>query len=313
MEYITDGAVGAWLRDGMYGGPGTWPGAVGGTVPRGFARYARVFHPAHRERPVGIPWPPLPYDDHGDAWEAFFAENPVIDCESVTWEQTAQAMGTIMHPGAQWEQLVLPCVIVAGEDGPRDAEGWRYRSPDQGEMPPETLATLAGVLSRYTSTPDDGVAAVWEGFDSPVRNMVTSLRLPGRDYVLFRACVRVFADQDWVLDAPWRERELEERGFSPQAQTPSLLWPKDHAWVMACDVDLDSTIIAGSTELVEALCAEADIEVLPVEPTQRIDRDADTVNRAVASMGFPLTPGRVPRALRNSGKRNASARKRKGA
>src|SRR3954447_16541480 len=104
MEWTADVAAGDWVRDRLDDGP-AWGATIHGVVPRGFAAYARVFHPATRDRPVGMPWPPLPYLRHAKEWERFHAARPEIDTERVTWDATAAAFGTIMHPMAQWRRL----------------------------------------------------------------------------------------------------------------------------------------------------------------------------------------------------------------
>ena len=103
--------------------------------------------------------------------------------------------------------------------------------------------------------------------------------LPGRDHVLFSAAPRAFADPDWVLQAPWRDLPGEEHGFPPAAQSPSILWPEDHAWVMASEVDFDSTIVAGSPDLIAAICADERLEALPLPEGADLTWDADAVNR----------------------------------
>ncbi|QDE36395.1 hypothetical protein FIV50_17365 [Microbacterium foliorum] len=104
-------------------------------------------------------------------------------------------------------------------------------------------------------------------------------RLPDRDHVLFRGAIGAFANQDWVLDVPWRDRPGEEHGFAPSAQTPSILWPDDHAWVMVSEIDHDSTIVAGSTELVAAICADERLEAFLIPENADLTWDADEVNR----------------------------------
>lgn len=103
--------------------------------------------------------------------------------------------------------------------------------------------------------------------------------LPGRDHVLFSAAPRAFADPDWVLQVPWRDLPGEEHGFPPAAQSPSILWPEDHAWVMASEVDFDSTIVAGSPDLIAAICADERLEALPLPEGADLTWDADAVNR----------------------------------
>lgn len=138
-------------------------------VPRGFRAYARLFHPAHRDRPVGTPWPPLPYARHRREWEAFQQSLPEIDSERVTWATVAAAFSAptrpvTMHPLAQWSRLVdVDQFAEVQEDGPRDAQGWRYSDPAQGSLELDLVAAASTHLASHTQTPDAGYVAVWEG------------------------------------------------------------------------------------------------------------------------------------------------------
>lgn len=105
------------------------------------------------------------------------------------------------------------------------------------------------------------------------------LELPDRSHVLFSAAPAAFADSRWILDAPWRDRQAEARGFEPAAEHPSILWPADHAWVMVSEIDFDSTIVAGSNELIRAICADPAIEALPIREGASLHWDADDINR----------------------------------
>jgi len=105
------------------------------------------------------------------------------------------------------------------------------------------------------------------------------LRLPGRDHVLFRGAVSEFSDPDWILHVPWRDREAERHGFPPAAQSPSLVWPDDRAWVLVTEVDHDSTLVAGSVELIAEICGDDRLEALPVPENADLSWDADEVNR----------------------------------
>lgn len=93
----------------------------------------------------------------------------------------------------------------------------------------------------------------------------------GRTYVLFEAGASDLAEPSWVDRAPW-VRPVGE------PQTPSILWPDDHAWVLATEIDYDSTLVAGSAELVRELLATPGLEVLAISPTSRLTQDGDTVN-----------------------------------
>jgi hypothetical protein len=105
------------------------------------------------------------------------------------------------------------------------------------------------------------------------------LRLPDRDHILFRAGADAFADPEWMLHVPWRDRPAEAHGFPPSAQSPSLIWPDDRTWVMVSEVDYDSTIVAGSPELIRAICTDPRLEALVLRENADLTWDADEVNR----------------------------------
>jgi hypothetical protein len=334
MEWTAEVDAGDWLRERI---DDPWRGTMHDVVPRGFPAYARVFHPATRDRPVGAAWPTEPYSDRR-AWDAFHSAHPdlVVDNERVTWAATAAALGRTMHAGAQWAAIARFDPRANRENDPRDAAGWRYSDPEQGGMPPDVVAALADVLVRHTSAPRDGWAALWEGhgdlvghfgvgpsrvffqvedadgpadpdlaqhnamlgrslkdrFNSVFRKPTwqdgilprdvsegARLRLPGRDYVLFRGDVSELAHPEWVLHVPWRDRESEEHGLPPSAHAPGILWPADRAWVSVTEVDFDSTIVGGTDELIRALCADPRLEALPIRAGADLSWDADEVNR----------------------------------
>jgi len=333
MEWTADVAPGAWIRERL-DDPSTGMLAF---IPSGFEAYARIFHPAERDRPVGRPWPGVPYGAHHKEWEAFQAAQPEIESERVTWATAARAFGTTMHAQASWDHLVERFREVQGEDGPRDAEGWRYGRPMWGQLAAGELAAAASLLAVHTATPDDAYIGVWDGWgglvggmgqgpsrvlfamssasdspDDPVsaqhedflehsaRDQLNSpfrkatwqpgilsddisrgprLELPARAHVLFRGAVAELADPAWEQHAPWRDRSPEEFGHPATAESPSLVWPADHAWLLASDVDLDSTIVGGSSELVRALCADPRLEALQIREGTDLGWDADDINR----------------------------------
>lgn len=93
-----------------------------------------------------------------------------------------------------------------------------------------------------------------------------------RDYICFEAGIAEFTGK-WWLKAPWvapDEIEQLEEGFSDEPvddfaaavalemQSPSVIWPDDHVWVVCTEVDFDSTIIACSRACADALLAASD-------------------------------------------------------
>lgn len=334
MEWTADVAAGDWFRQRI---DDPWRGTMHDVVPRGFEAYARIFHPVERDRPVGQPWPPLPYGAHAREWESFQRDAPEIDAERVTWEEAARQFGTTMHALAQWHHLVERFQAVPGEDGPRDAAGWRYLQPAQGQLAPDLLAAVAALLAAHTTTPDEGFVAVWEGWGGlvghlgygPSRALLTlsasddtprdevearhrdflersardqlnnafrkptwqpgilsdeisrgqRFELPARSHILFRGGVAELARGDWQQRVPWQDEAMAGAGFASTAESPSLIWPDDRAWVLVSEVDYDSTIVGGSHQLVRALCADPRLEALPVREGADLTWDADEVNR----------------------------------
>ncbi|NDK32525.1 hypothetical protein [Nesterenkonia haasae] len=196
---------------------------------------------------------------------------------SATWADAAASFGTTMHRTAQYPRLVrsdyAECDSVVAPDG------WRYSGPREGCLDAATLTTVAAVLARHTTTAHAGVAAIWEGWAGLPLSAETAagprLELRGdapRSYILFDAGAKDFADERWPERAPWVDDSL-------WAQSPSIIWPDDHAWVLATELDFDSTLIAGSTALVQDLVRTPGLEVHALPPDADLSWDGDTVNR----------------------------------
>lgn len=105
------------------------------------------------------------------------------------------------------------------------------------------------------------------------------LELPGRGHVLFRGHGAEFADAEWVLTVPWRDREAESHGFPPSAHSPSLVWPADRTWIWVSEVDYDSTIVGGSRELIDAILASPALESREIPADADLTWTGDKVNR----------------------------------
>lgn len=162
MHWQDDTEVGGWIRDRLDPSFAT----IHGVVPRGFEAYARVFHPASVRSVRGRAVPTT------EEWRAFSEEEherirDLIVDEQTTWAATATAFGTTMHPLAQWNGIVRRPELGSW-DRARTADGREFSAPNVGDLPPETLASVAEHLVAHTTTPDDGVAGVWEGWGRPV-------------------------------------------------------------------------------------------------------------------------------------------------
>ena len=305
MDWVRDVGRGEWLRERL---DVQWRN-MHSAVPHGFAAYARVFHPVTIDRPIGtgtwsgpdrgfasgIEYRSVPWARVAEAWGATMHPlaqfgrlyrgaaneyNELVDADG--WRYSEPAVGNL-------DVAVLAAVAahLADHTGTPDAgiaavwEGWgglvsgrgvsAVMLSDEGAAEPEPESDSEANLRQAA------LAAMLEPADSMGPGLLPAdvssgarLQLPGRDYVLFDAGIRRFADPAWVTDAPWTD--------SAWPQTPSLIWPDDHAWVLATEIDFDSTVIAGSRALVDALVADPTIEVLELPEGADLTSEGDTVN-----------------------------------
>lgn len=184
--------------------------------------------------------------------------------ERVRWSDVAHWTGTVLHPLAQFSAL-------AGrwEYGQRDGVGWPGDYPLVGCLDLVQLRLLCEILALHTSTPSSCWLTVWAGFgDLPEKWNRTAPQVlqPDREYYIF-------------------ERPLDEVvEFSRQVESsPNQWWPQDHAWCVASEIDFDSTLVAGSQDLVTEVVAHAGIEALQVASGDDLSINGDTIN--------PLPPG----------------------
>lgn len=335
-----DTSRGEWLRP-MQAEPFC---SLSSIVPKGFEAYARLFHPVQRDRPRKTKsWKGLDERTYFDGVRDIDAE---LETEFTTWEQAAESFGTTMHAQAQYARLVRS--DYGNSHASIADDGWRYLGTSGGHLEAPSLTAVSKILARHTSTPDAGIAAVWDGWgglnslaglayltfeaadglaapladgttvqpaEPPlhrrvaafIRERFTRSRLTGgihpefagpdpepgsgildrdiavgprfeikpgtgRQYVLFEAGVNIFSDPAWPERAPWIDNIMS-------AQSPSMIWPDDHAWMLATEIDLDSTLVAGTTDLIRELVQTPNVEALPIRLDVDLTWDGDNLNR----------------------------------
>lgn len=309
FEWVPDLERGEWVRV-MESEP---LGSILSIVPTGFESYARIFHPVTRDRPHETKtWRGLDESTHFDGVVDIDA---ALETERVSWASAAASFGTTMHAEAQYARLV--CRSHGDSGGAIPADGWRYSDSAEGSLDAAALSSVAGVLAHHTTTPDAGVAAIWEGWGGLLGSDGAAYRLgesnslfsarstmgrlaslvragsksgsglldpevaagprfglhadTGRRYVLFEAGADDFADTSWPLSAPWVDEVTS-------AQSPSLLWPEDHSWVLATELDFDSTLVAGTAALIRELEQAPDLEVHPIRTDADLSTSGDAIN-----------------------------------
>lgn len=123
----------------------------------------------------------------------------------------------------------------------------------------ELLRTALEVLGHHTRTPDDCYFCLWDGWGQGLSRPVLAgpkVVLPGRGYHLFRGALSDLGD--------WGPADLS-RGPSRQTD-PAFVWPADHAWCLADDVDPHYAGIGAAAAAIDELLAHPGLDVVPADP-----------------------------------------------
>lgn len=303
MRWTGEVARGDWLRERLHG----W-GQVGGVVPRGFEAYVRILHPitayrgdetaqwrwadlAERTGTVMHPlvqsrrmfgaepselsfddgWSPSPPD------EGFF-DPELLAALAVRLGKSGDAV-TLgvwdgwgeLHPASTGWLIWIPL----DEDQP-----WWRRWYHRATLPITRRRRERELRAEQVASVDPAIRRAVERTDGDAGPLL--LHLPSRDYVLLTASLSELADPAWPRSAGigWHG------SFS--GPMPSLIWPDDHAWCIATEIDFDSTLVGGSRELVDAILADDTFEAFEVGPDDDLTWDGDTVNPPVDGLSGDL-------------------------
>jgi hypothetical protein len=157
------------------------------------------------------------------------------------------------------------------------------------------LDALCEVLAAHTADPDHcffGLCTInsWEdAFSKAELRGHRLLKLPlGRDHIVLAgplaAVDQIFDERgglSFVMHGedsePPSEDQLAELR-KPWRAAPHLIWPADHSWLVVTEVDFDSTLVGGVSELVEAIVGSPKLEALRVDPTTSLAEGADKIN-----------------------------------
>ena len=194
----------------------------------------------------------------------------------------------------------LPADLVAQLDDEAEQQARRWHIAADGVLSEDQLRPLARVLAQHTTTPGEGVAAVWEGWGGlsggmaafglvggsgpaawfrratlgiqfrfgrgphgrPVPPALPAEVIDGpRLEVPDRAYFLFSTGVNAFTDGTWRQTAPWRGPFSDESvQTPSILWPADQAWVLVVEIDEDTAYLGGSRTLAKALLACPDLE-----------------------------------------------------
>ncbi|MFI9150123.1 hypothetical protein [Streptomyces sp. NPDC053367] len=177
-----------------------------------------------------------------------------LDGRPVRWDTVAAAYGRRVGALTDWHEVLgvdrdHPHAGADGLPGVWDEQAW------EGPTPPVVAQALIPVLARHTSTPQQCWFGLWDGYGQWDWDGVPTFPTPGRDEVLLSGA---------LADA------VSPVSMGEFAELPDLWWPQDRAWCVGGDVDLVSTYVGGTPELVADLLASPGLEAHPVGPDDRV-------------------------------------------
>ncbi len=172
-----------------------------------------------------------------------------------------------------------------------------------GEDRPDPSPVLFEVLAAFTSTPDDCHFCVWEGYGDTVTVNTVSAG-DGAVYLDDEDALRTLGSPDarpalapapvssmpplprvavperayWLFRGPladlgaWDSAHGWPDGVRLHGVEPAFVWPADHAWCVASDVDPHWAGIGGSRSLVDRLVTDPRLDVVPADPAQEQPR-----------------------------------------
>jgi hypothetical protein len=113
----------------------------------------------------------------------------------------------------------------------------------------EQLRTLFEVLATHTRTPEDCYCCLWDGYGDPLSHRGPKVVVPERAYYLFRG-------------------PLDEAGAARDLPGPAFVWPADHAWCVAADVDPHWAGLGADALVIDQLVADPRLDVVPADPNR---------------------------------------------
>ncbi|MFD3727546.1 hypothetical protein [Streptomyces sp. NPDC058671] len=177
-----------------------------------------------------------------------------LDERPVRWDAVAAAYGRRVQALTDWHE-VIGVERFHRNGGEYGLPGVWDEHPDEGPAPTGVAEALIPVLARHTGTAGRCWYGLWHGYGRWEWQGVPTFPTPERDEILLSGPL---ADAVSPVD-------LDEF-----AELPDLWWPQDRAWCVGGDVDLVSTYVGGSEQLVADLLAAPGLEAHRVTATDPV-------------------------------------------
>jgi hypothetical protein len=143
-----------------------------------------------------------------------------------------------------------------------------YASPDEVDQ----WRALLQLIAAATEDPDDCYFGLWEGWGFPESAhrwptfaVPRGAGPPLRSYFLFHGSLS--EAENWGGGAPanagiWGASEFSGGG------APAFVWPSDHTWCIAADVDPHWAGIGASVPLIERLIGDPRLDAVEADPAE---------------------------------------------
>ena len=136
---------------------------------------------------------------------------------------------------------------------------------DDADTETAQLRAVLGTLTGHTRTPDDCYFCLWDGWGSDIEGGPSLLHrpkvvVPNRAYFLFRGSVSDLGDWGAADEGPGQPRL--------HMPDPAFIWPADHSWCLANDVDPHWAGIGADVSAIDQLLADPRLDVVPADPGQ---------------------------------------------
>lgn len=178
----------------------------------------------------------------------------------------------LIHDPAPWNQVAGfgPSSLEAYvrlrliPDPTSDEQSATEHGTPEDEADLRKFRSLVDQLIPHTTTPGRGYFCFWHGFMGAVEDEDLSCPPVGRRQVAGAPLLRISHREYHLFKGPleaihrWQAGEL----------LPAFVWPEDHAWCAASDVDPHWVGVGASQEAVEALLACPDLDIVRADPTQ---------------------------------------------
>ncbi len=172
------------------------------------------------------------------------------------WADVAARNGRRCHALMQWPRIAGS--MISGID---------IEPPDEGTLPWPVSGPLRAILSGHTDW-ELCWFGMWSSYGQYYQDYVPKTKSiefhtgTGHEWDLYRAPLSMLGTSFIHLGH----------------ETAGLVWANDRSWWMSASIELHSSYIGGTTNLIEDILSAPELETWPSSPDDIITFDSDTLN-----------------------------------